>query len=255
MKKPKINLLPAIKIKPLLRNFIISIIVFIAIIILMGYGLRKLKRLDCFKIKDVMVNERKAQEFSYLVGRNIFNIDLSNESALISQLYPNYHKIRIIRVLPNRLFVNFIVRSPLAFVKLYRYFYVDENCVLFDRRTGQVVPDLPVITGLETKIFGAKSGKKYNVKELGLALDIIKELNNNKALRDYKIKVIDVSNPMNSSVFLEGGLEIKIGQEDLGKRINLLSTLLTNMKNDLKHIKYIDLRFKEPVIKFKNVTK
>jgi hypothetical protein len=147
------------------------------------------------------------------------------------------------------------VRSPLAFVKLYRYFYVDENCVLFDRRTGQEVPDLPVITGLETKIFGAKSGKKYNVKELGLALDIIKELNNNKALRDYKIKVIDVSNPMNSSVFLEGGLEIKIGQEDLGKRINLLSTLLTNMKNDLKQIKYIDLRFKDPVIKFKNVTK
>ena len=255
MKKPKINLLPLIKVRLLWRNLIIFIISFIAIAIIVGYSWKKLRSLEYFKIKDVIANESKASEFSYLIGRNIFNIDLRNESNYISELYPNYYKIRLIRVLPNRVFVNFVVRRPLAIVKLYRYFIVDENRVLFDQRTGSQVSDLPVIVGLETKIFGAKSGKKYNARELELALDIIKELNNNKTLRDYKIKVVDVSKPVNTLLFLEGGLEIRIGEEDFKNRFSLLNTLLVNIKNDLHNIKYIDLRFKEPVIKFKNVNK
>jgi len=124
--------------------------------------------------------------------------------------------------------------------------------------------ELPVIVGLETKISQAKSGKRYNIKELALALDIIKEFKVNNTLQKYEIKRIDVANLANVSLFLElldypkglattvpGILEVKMGQDGASDKIRVLGDLFNQLNNDLTNIKYIDLRFKEPVIKFK----
>lgn len=280
MKKRKINLaFPHIKLKNLPIKLIIFIIIFLATGFIIGHIGKTLKNSDYFKIKDILVSKGESGEFFYLKGQNIFNIDLRRESGYISEIYPTYKKIRLIRVLPNRIFVDFIRRQPLGLIKLYRYFSVDEDQVLFDV-TGELQEidlyhpytkgrDLPVILGLETKIFGPKVGKKYNIRELMLALNIIKELNSNRALKDYKFKTVDVTNPTSASLFLQvplqlsdfskrraaagqEGLEVKIGQYDVKNKINTLSTLLTQIKNELNNIKYIDLRFKEPVIKFKD---
>jgi hypothetical protein len=47
-------------------------------------------------------------------------------------------------------------------------------------------------------------------------------------------------------------LEVKIGQGDISDKMRVLGELFIQLKKDLSNIKYIDLRFKEPVIKFKN---
>jgi hypothetical protein len=128
--------------------------------------------------------------------------------------------------------------------------------------------DLPIIMGLETKIFGPKPGTRYNVKELALVLNIIKEVNKNKVLKHYKIKKIDVASPVNTSIFIshpqvmidyskgrqkiipQGAVEVKIGQEEIKDKVAILAGLINQEKSELDNIKYIDLRFKEPVIKF-----
>ncbi len=168
-------------------------------------------------------------------------------------MYPSYKKIRVIRILPNRLFVDFIKRKPLAYIKLYRYFCVDEDMVLFDASGQLEEKDLPVILGLDTKIFGPKSGKIYNIKELALALNIIKEVRRNKMSKVYAIDRIDVTNLSNASFFILNVLEIRVGQDDIKDKIDILNSLLIQLKNDFGNIKYIDLRFKEPVIKLKDV--
>lgn len=258
MRKRKLNL--AIKL------IIIAIIIFLGLLFILRNLARLLRSSDYFRIKDIISNEENITEFSYLKGKNIFTVDLQNESRDILELYPNYRKIRLYRVLPNRLFVDFIIRTPLGFVKLYRYFCVDEDGVMFDvpGQLGRL--DLPLILGLETKILAPIPGKKYNLNELSLALDIIKTISKNKSLRDCKIKMIKVANPNDASFFIlfasqllnypkgqivKGSevLEIKIGQDGIEDRINTLGSLLIQLKNDLRNIKYIDLRFKEPVIK------
>lgn len=269
MGKRKISLhLPRIKIRDFPIRLIIVIIVFVVAGFVIGYLGKTLRTLDYFRIKEIMVNEGESDEFSYFKGRNIFSIDLKKESIYISELYPSYKKIRLIRVLPSRIFVDFIKRRPLAYIKLYRYLCVDDDQVLFDVPPELQELDLPLILGLETKIFGPKSGKKYNIRELALGLDIIRELNNNKALKDYKLKTVDVASLANASFFLQGplppanytqrqvtigqvGTEVRVGQDDIKGRINILSTLLGQIKKDWGNIRYIDLRFKEPVIKFK----
>ncbi|MBI4972389.1 MAG: hypothetical protein HZA27_01055 [Candidatus Omnitrophica bacterium] len=254
------------KLSPKLIPILIVIFLIICFVVGLGYILRQL---DFFKIKEVILKKDVRADLSYLKGQNIFTLDLSKESRYILQSYPTYKKIRLVRILPDRLFVDFVKRVALAQVKLYRYFCVDEDAVLFD---GELQEELPLIVGLETKIFGPKLGRKYNVKELELALNIIKEIRRNRILKKCSIKKIDVTTTSNAAFFLPlpakaqgqvkvkkvaspAAIEIKIGEDRLRDKVNFLSTLLVQVRKDLANIKYIDLRFKEPVIKFNDVNK
>jgi len=236
------------------KLIVVIIIILIGGYLTVGYIARELKTLDYFKIKDIVIRGADQVDLSYLKGRNIIVLDLQKESRYLSLNYPVYKKIRLVRILPDHLFVDFIKRKPKAYVKLYRYFCIDEDMALFDVSANLEGKDnLPVILGLDTKIFGPKQGKIYNIEELALALNIIKEAKSNRVLKDYEIKSIDVTDPSCASFFIPDGLEIKIGQDDTKDKIDILGSLLSQVKNDLNNVKYIDLRFKEPVIKFKDV--
>jgi len=258
MKKRKISL-------PI-KLVISGITIILALLFIIGYLAVALKNLDYFKIKDIAVNRPEgAFDFSYLLGRNIFRIDLKKESRYITELYPVYKNIRLFRILPNRLFIGFTDRNPLAYVKLYRYFCVDSDLALFELPQGQQAWDLPVIIGLERKIPGPRPGKRYNIKELITSLNIIKEIETNSLFKKYKIERIDITNPANISCFIRlpgysqgqvatnsAALEVKMGQDDSGDKIRVLAGLFTQLQDDISKIKYVDLRFKEPVIKFKD---
>jgi hypothetical protein len=280
MRKQKFNL----PIKPILGGILFFAIVSVGIASVGTVA----KKTDIFVIKDIIVREHnnnkgivsRAQEgpadtainISYLKGSNIFALDLQEEEDRVARLYRDCKTIRLIRVLPDRIVADYIRRKPLAYVKLYRDFYVDEDAVLFEMPASQGEPPVPLICGVEAKISGAKQGKKYNVKELLLAVSIIKEIKNNSALKDVRIKKIDVSDVVNTSFLVytfsyplagpeieeampNDTLEVKIGQEYINDKLNILHSLLIQEKNNWVNINYIDLRFKEPVIKFKETWK
>lgn len=247
----------------------VSLIIFLALFFIISYIWKVLSASDYFTIKDVILREANRVDLSYLTGKNIFSIDLGKESAYILESFPDYSAIRIIRVLPNRIFADFIKRRPVALVRLYRYFALDKEGVLFYGTPETKDLELPVIVGLETKIFGPKPGKKYNTREIALSLNIIKEIKRNRILRNQKIKKIDVTDPTNTSIFMPftvkapdyskpqslaafENLEVKIGEDNIKNKIIILAFLLNQAKKDLTNIKYIDLRFKEPVIKLKD---
>ncbi|MDD4895104.1 MAG: cell division protein FtsQ/DivIB [Candidatus Omnitrophica bacterium] len=258
MKKRKSSL----PVKPL----IIGAIVIIALVFTVRYAKHTLENLAYFKIKYIVVNgPEKAVDFSYLLGRGIFGVDLKKESRYISELYPAYKSVRLFKIMPDRLFIGFIARDPAAYVKLHRYFCVDNDMVLFDAPKGQEPQDLPVILGLERKIHGAMSGRRYNIKELSVPLNILKEVKSSNLLKEYKIKRIGAANPADISCFIGFAgyagkeaakdsrlLEVKIGQDDTADKIHVLAGLLNQFNGDLNNIKYIDLRFKEAVVKFKD---
>ena len=238
----------------------VLIVIALAGIILVRIFFLALRSSDYFKIRDVIVSATNPTDVSYLLGRNIFSVDLYKEASSIASRAPSYKRICLIRILPDRLFIDFIKRKPEALVKLYRSFLVDNDGVLFEIPKQEPTLDLPVIIGLDTKIFGVKTGIKYNINELNLALNIIRGIKRNRAFRDYRIKKIDVSSSVNTAFFIKDhidqqGFEVKIGQGDIEDKVTILSSLLTQMNKDRFNIKYIDLRFKEPVIKLINSDK
>ncbi len=218
-----------------------------------------LRNAHYFRIREVIAPRDTDVDLSYLKGENIFALDLRKESRYILEQNPLYRSVRLIRIPPNRLYVELTRRRPAALVKLYRIFSVDQEGVLFAAPGDLRDTDLPMITGLETKIFGPQVGRKYSNRELNAALNTIKAFRVNRVLRFYKIKRIDVAYPNNFSVFISLPqdtetplwMEIKLGDEGLKGKMNILANVLMQSKNDLPNMRYIDLRFKDPVIKLK----
>lgn len=237
---------------PFPKRAVITIIVLFVFFFSLLSAVSALKNLDYFRIKNIICNGSGPIKLSYLKEKNIFAIDLEKESVYISGLYPAYRKIKVFRVLPDKLYVDFIKRRPLAYVRLYRYFCVDDDLVLFNIPEEEKGQDLPVITGLDSRIFGVTSGKRCNLAELAFALNIIKEARANTGMKSYKIARIDIANANNASFFVSQGLEVKIGADNLKGKMNILSSLLNQANSATASIKYIDLRFKQPVIKLKD---
>jgi len=247
MKKGKLKKLP---VKPVISGILLVTAVFLTL----RLAVSGLCGLDYFRIKDVSVNKPMGKtDFSHLLGRSIFHVDLKKESRYISDQYPVYKNIRIFRIFPDRIYIVFADRQALAAVKSYRAFHVDSDGVFFEADNGEA-EGLPLITGLERKIPAPKSGRRYNIGELTAALNIIEEIGREGLPERYRLERISVSDPESLSCFMRAGdsshLEVKIGRNGLSGKISVLSRLLNQLKDDTAKIKYVDLRFKEPVIKF-----
>jgi len=261
-----------------MRRFNKFIAFFIFLAVLSGVAFlftipQRLQRSNNFLIQNIVVRDGRVIDFSYLKGKNLLTLDLARESNRIMYAYPDYKRVRLVRVLPNTLFADCMRRKPVAYVNYAnRNFYIDEQKYFFSlpSKPPGAIPDVPRISGIEKKMSCQKGNKEYNIPELTFAIEIIKEAQN--SLKNYHIRRIDVANINNASIFvslpdktasvqnnyyirtISPEVEVKIGFEDLKTNVGVLSELLKQMNNEWGSIQYIDLRFKEPVIKL-NETK
>ncbi|MDD5477128.1 MAG: hypothetical protein PHG87_02840 [Candidatus Omnitrophica bacterium] len=255
-------------------NFPVKIIISLAIILLafsfiIGYICKALTTSDFFAVRQVVVRNSE-KSFDYLKGRNIFSLDLNGESHRAALSCPDCRKVRFARVLPNCVFVDFLKRKPAALVKFYKDFAIDEQGVLFYSNAAIEEAGLPVIYGLETKIFAPKPGTRYKRAELDLALSIVKEFKVNKAFQGFTLIRIDVADLQSAGFFILLpkqladytkpvaqaewiGFEVRTGENNIRQKMIILGGLVIQARKEWGNIKYIDLRFKEPVIKLNNV--
>jgi len=244
---------------------IIPAIILLAFSLLLGYIWKVLTTSDFFSVKQVVV-KNSSDSFEYLKGRNIFNLDLNNESERALSHCPDCRKVRLLKILPNCIIVDFLKRQPVALVKFYKNYAIDQQGVFFNPVGSEEESVLPVIYGLETKIFGPKPGAKYRRPEIDLALSVIKEFMANSALRGFTLKRIDVASLQSAGLFIllpkqpadygkpvpqleRFGFEVRIGAGNIKEKLMILGGLLMQADKEWANIKYIDLRFKEPVIK------
>ena len=256
------------KFKLPLKLILIPAIILLAISFLIGYIWKVLNNSDFFAVKQVVVRN-SAVSFDYLKGRNIFGLDLKDCSRRALLGCPDCRVVRFARILPDCVFVDFVKRNAVALVKFYRDFAIDAQGVLFYPPADGGQAELPVIYGLETKIFKPVTGTRYYRPEINLTLSIISEFNSNKNFRGFSLKRIDVAHPESAGFFmlLSGrpvnyagadskrewaGFEVRTGEENIRAKMMVLGGLVKQASGEWANIKYIDLRFKEPVIKLKD---
>lgn len=237
------------------KIILILAIILLAISLLLGYIWKALTTSDFFAVSRIIVRNSDVT-FDYLKGRNIFSLDLKEQSLKARLGCPDCRTVRFARIFPDCVVVDFIKRKPLALVKFYRDFAIDEQGVLFYLTGSPEEAGLPVIYGLETKIFKPTPGTRYYRPEISLALSIISEFKANKNLRGFTLKRIDVSNPESAGFFMllpqqeRLGFEARTGGDNIRAKMMILGGLVKQASKEWANIKYIDLRFKEPVIKF-----
>jgi len=249
---------------------LIILIIFLALFFLLGYIWSLLTTSDYFVIREITAKSGPISALDYLKGRNIFSVDLKRESWKALLGCADCRNVKISRVLPGRLFVDFIKRQPVALARLYKFFVFDADGVFFPAPPEAENINLPVVYGLESKIFGPKPAGRYNIKEVRLALEIIKEFKASSLLSNFQLKKINLANLQSASFFIllprpaepdnraisqleYNGFEVKIGYNNIREKIVILGGLILQAKKDLANIEYVDLRFKEPVIKLNNV--
>jgi len=243
-------------------------IISLAFCFVIGYIWKVLNNADFFAVKQVIVRNSDNQ-FEYLKGRNIFSLNLNYEAQIAAAKCPDCRKIRFARILPNCIVVDFLKRKPVALAKFYKNFAIDAQGVFFLPDESVIGLDLPVIYGLETKIVAPKPGASYKRPELALALSIVREFQSNKSFSGFTLKRIDVANPGSAGFFmllprqnvnyvlpppqaLWLGFEVHVGSSNIREKMMILGGLVIQERKEWVKIKYIDLRFKEPLIKFNN---
>ncbi len=213
-----------------------------------------IKSRDYFRIKEVIVINSQ-QDFSYLKGKNIFQIDIRNLSFNIHSRYPENKIIRINRVMPDKLIIEFQRRLPVAMIKLNKDFFLDNLGVIFEMPQDQNRTHLPFIVGLADRINRPQLGMRYNLREINTSLTIIKEAEKLGIAQKYPLKTIDVSRSEYVSFSILDDMKIRMTADNIASKMYILYVLLSQNNLDFSKVDYIDLRFKDPVIKFKDVHK
>jgi len=244
-KKKRLSLAPAAKI-------VLVGITAIIIGVLLFKGIHHFfVRSDYFKIKIIVIDPSlqfiQKRDLAYLKGKSIFVVDLKAFHRKLSFKYPQITQLRINRNFPNQISLKAVKREPLAQIQLLsKIITVDQHGIVLQQ--GDAINNaLPVIKGVKTKI-APKLGLPVRGIDLRIALKIIRLFENNSRLKGHHIYNVNVENLSKIEFDIKNMFKIVLDRENIDQKINLLGVVLTQGQLKIKEIKYIDLRFKEPIL-------
>lgn len=240
---------------------LLAVAVFLAIIILLILGVRSyLDNSAYFKIKRVVLNGLENREFAQKISsqflyENIFNLNLSKIKEDLKISNPQFYDLELARNFPDQLTINIIERKPVVQIKYRGFFLMDREGVIVSDRSTEPFSDFLVISGLRFPS-DLSFGKKINLELIKSGMSLVNALNNTKQelisvmpeLSFDKVE-IDISNKPSLYVYCDT-VELRFYDDSLAKGMASLKMLLPTLKDNIKQVKYIDLRFAEPAVSF-----
>ncbi len=215
---------------------------------------------DTFVVKNIEINKTQFISRENILniarihnGVNIFNVDLS-ESAHRLELLPRIKRAEIKRLLPYTISINITERREVAQVKLpfrSKYYLIDnEGCVLVpvlkEPREGLIIIDARF-----SRQSYLSPGDYFFNRQIQIALRLVTRLKYNPVLKDENVLSIVIDHSDNMTLVLNDKLEIKFSKDidDALTKLDKVKHILSDpMSNS---VKYIDLRFKNIVVKKK----
>ncbi len=239
------------------HSFLKHIVSALLLIFVLFVGVRKIiwiiEKSSYFAVKNVVSTIPLRDfdyetKFLYLKGKNIFKVNLKELQKQLQWAYPQAAKVSVLKKFPNTIILDIKVRLPFALAHINRKStIVDKRGFVISKKPGR--ENLPIIKGIPYNNEKILVGRGIPNKSLSAALNILDEFARSPLSSDYKIKEIVVSNLSRIYFILKNGLRVIIDQEDVRKKLKTLNILFGRANLNIKNIRYIDLRFKEPVIK------
>jgi cell division septal protein FtsQ len=226
------------------RSFKLTVLVlfFVGLCI---YSLNWLKRQDIFNVKEIIITPGQDLGLGNIIadlkGRNIFELDLLSTAERIKAI-PAVKEATVVRALPDTLLLEVALRHPVAQVDLGQYYLVDREGVLLTR--GRFLPfkDFIIIRGLSRD-------RDRQSRDLQLSISLIEAIEEGSTLKKADVAMVRINGDQNSiSIFIKGGTEIILPIPDFIGKLAIFNHILAS-QGGLDKLSYIDLRFKEPVIK------
>ncbi|MBF0490241.1 MAG: hypothetical protein HQL15_06425 [Candidatus Omnitrophica bacterium] len=236
--------------------YIIRLIVFLFIGVILFWTYSKISTFittsPMFDVKEVMVDQSISfidhRPLKELKGQNIFGVDLIKLHRQIANQYPQISQLRVVRQLPDRIMVLAKKRDILLQVQWRnKYLIVDtEGVMMF--YTNAPVP-FPIVKGIPLEKYKITLGLPSSIKELNLVLDLIKELRSHPNTAKLRILSVEAGNASKIELLVMPNIQVIIDEDALSAKVAMLEILFQNGKINWGQVKYIDIRFKEPIIK------
>jgi cell division septal protein FtsQ len=222
-----------------------------------------LKESDLFRVRDPIIlgnksllNEeiyKKVKNYFRIYLKeenpNIFKIDLKDLSNYLKAQFIEIKEITVERKLPHNLVIKIIEKEPVALINTkYGLVNVDKEGYIFLTDSKK---SFPIITGLN--ISKIRFRKKIDTLGMERVLGVINNINSINSNFMEEFSEFNIKNPWQINAYTkEEGTLIRFGEDLSLNMIKKLLAIISYLKKKKSEALYIDLRFKNIVVKFKN---
>ena len=207
----------------------------------------KIRSVRLYGLTDELDREVSRQaRLEGLEGRNLFLLNASSVERRIHE-HPKIAEAKVVKCFPDSLWITARERKPAACVNSGEIFYVDAEGVLLEKAGAASAPkdDLPFISGL--KISGLGPGDRIESEGLRRALDLLGRLRKMTPKLYGMVSEIHVGEMEGLTLYLRGGLEVRLGHLDPVERMPALEKFLET-RASLDDLTYVDLRFDRQIV-------
>ena len=219
------------------------------------------RRTDAFRITQILLPSDSSLTLQEpILNTNLWDLDIQALAAELKRQQPWLKEVRVIRQLPNAVKVEAIPRIPVAQVRLTppvggtgRWHPVDPEGFLLPPGSPAASEDLVRFSGSGSAL---SVGKANTDERLLLALRILQKLRRSPVFVSRRLTEINVADPQQIRFVVDlpagqagGELEVRCGSEpELDAHLARLRASLRAVSQQSMPVRYIDLRFKEPVV-------
>jgi cell division protein FtsQ len=191
------------------------------------------------------------EKFSVDMGRSVVRVPLGERRMALETL-PWVEQARVQRVLPNRIRVDIIERTPVAFLRMANELsLVDSHGMIFDRPVeGQF--RFPVVSGIAESM-----PREQREQRMNSFVQFVKEIELAQPGADDRVSEVDLSDASDVRATLTGlgsdsgnasPILVHFGDSDFGNRYRLLSENVDQWRASAGSVDSVDLRFARQVV-------
>jgi len=201
---------------------------------------------EIFRIVDVKLPAQSSLKLREpLIGEPIWSVDLEALAESLHAQQPWLKEVRVIRQLPNTLRIHTVERLPVAQVQMGGWHPVDREGVVLPQASAAPIEGLMRLGGIGVGRYGDASQQQA----LQRGLRIRTMLYRSAPMVARRITDINVADEQAIRLMMDGTIEVRCGSEaELAMHLKRLEAALKTIAKQPLAIRYIDVRFSEPVI-------
>jgi len=199
---------------------------------------------------NIVSREAVVQQFVHDRNRSVLRIPLDTRRSELEQL-SWVESAGIQRVLPNRLRVELVERTPIAFLRTRNEIaLIDAHGVILDRPEGEDL-NFPIVTGVSEDL-----PRDQREKRMLSYQEFIRDINAVRAGSSKNVSEIDLSDPRDLRVVMTGFVQesdsqavtVHFGDSDFLAKYRKLLDNFSHWQADMGCLQSVDLQYKRPVL-------
>ena len=221
------------------------------LLVVAGWGvMRYVRRAEAFRITRVVLPSGSSLELHEpVVGQNLWALDIRALAQSLHGQQPWLKGVRVVRELPQTIRIDAIERRPVAQIHVRRWHPVDAEGFILPQGSPEPFAQLTRVTGLKPSRDPLEVGEVNTIPRLAVALRVLDVLQRHPALASRRVTEVNVDVPQQLKFVVDGVTEVRCGSEEaLDGQLDRLRRALKVIAKQGMDVRYVDVRFKEPVI-------